>query len=308
MTRVTNLMHQQVLLNAFLDTQSKYAKTEEQISTGKVGDQFKDMAPDTGVLMSAKRTQAQTIAYEDTAKSLSQQLSLQDLHLNAIADSTKQLRQTLTEAVANDAGITVMEQLEGVFTQAVAMLNSKVDGRYIYGGTRTDTAPVNVSTIDDLQAAASIASVFENNSTKASVKIDAGETIEYGFLASDIATDLFQSIKDIADYNDGPNGPFSTPLTDVQRQFLESEIGDVINAYEGINLQVAQNGLKQNSVDAALERHETAKSVLAEFISNIEDVDLAEAVTQLNSLEVASQASAQVLSDVNQLSLLNFLE
>jgi flagellar hook-associated protein 3 FlgL len=155
--------------------------------------------------------------------------------------------------------------------------------------------------------APSVADVFENNDIKTAARVDDSQVIEYGVLASEAGQALFQAIRDIAAFNAGPSGPIAGTLTQAQRDFLTGQIQAVITAHEGINLETAKNGLKQNEVDTALERHETSKIVIKSFISDIEDVDLAEAVSRLNRTQVAAQASARVLSEVNQLTLLNFL-
>jgi len=43
------------------------------------------------------------------------------------------------------------------------------------------------------------------------------------------------------------------------------------------------------------------------FVSNIEDVDMAQAIAQLNQNQVALQAAFQIMSTLNRLSLLNYL-
>jgi flagellar hook-associated protein 3 FlgL len=46
----------------------------------------------------------------------------------------------------------------------------------------------------------------------------------------------------------------------------------------------------------------------AKFIGDIEDVNLAEAITRLNQDQVAVEAAGRMIAQLDQLSLLNFLE
>ena len=305
--RVANLTQHQFLLNEFMKVQKRMADTQEQISTGKVGDQFKDISEDAGVLLAAKRAEARTQGYMDAATELASRLQLQDVQITTLADHANDLRQGVTEALANNKGLAFMERVDGIFRMAVNILNARVDGRYVYGGTRTDVPPVNVETLKDLAAAPTVASVFDNSQTKTSMQIDDGETMEFGVLASDLGTQLFTSIRNIAQFNAGPNGPFGDDLTAAQRSFLEGELQNIITAADGLNLEAAKNGVHQNEVSDALERHDASKVVLKSMISDIEDVDMAEAITRLNQTQVAAQATAKMLAELNQLTLLNFL-
>jgi flagellar hook-associated protein 3 FlgL len=201
-----------------------------------------------------------------------------------------------------------MERVDGIFRMAVNILNSRIDGRYIYGGTRTDVPPVNVDTLAELLAAPAVADVFDNNQTKPAMQIDEGETMEFGVLASDLGTQLFTAIRNIAQFHAGAGGPFDDDLTAAQRTFLEGELPNIIAAAEGLTLEAAKNGVHQNEVTDALERHDASKVVIKSMISDIEDVDMAEAITRLNQNQVAAQATAKLLAELNQLTLLNFLE
>ncbi len=48
-------------------------------------------------------------------------------------------------------------------------------------------------------------------------------------------------------------------------------------------------------------------SYFTKFIGDIEDADLATAVSKLNDDQVAIQASGKMIASLNQLSLLNFM-
>ena len=73
-----------------------------------------------------------------------------------------------------------------------------------------------------------------------------------------------------------------------------------------MNSQV-ENGVRQNRLDSVLQQHETTGNVVTGVISDIEDVDMASAVTKLNGDQTALQASYKVMAQLSQLSLLNFL-
>jgi flagellar hook-associated protein 3 FlgL len=103
------------------------------------------------------------------------------------------------------------------------------------------------------------------------------------------------------------DGPFSGTTTPAQQSFLESTIPTAIDAQHGVNAQAAANGMHFQMVDQATEQLKATSVIYKGFVSNIEDVDMAQAIAQLNQNQVALQAAYQVTSTLNRLSLLDYL-
>jgi flagellar hook-associated protein 3 FlgL len=187
------------------------------------------------------------------------------------------------------------------------VLNTQVNGVHLFGGTKTDQAPVTAQQLSDLTAVPSAANVFVNNQQSRSVEIDTGQTLKYSFLADQVGGPLMDTLKQIADFNAGPNGPFGATLTDVQKSFLQTQIQNLQTITENLNQVVASNGQLQNTVDDANVRHEKTATNVKGFISDIEDADVAQAVTNLNQDQLIMQASAKLISDLKDNSLLNYI-
>jgi len=180
-------------------------------------------------------------------------------------------------------------------------------GVRLFGGLRSDTAPVTVSTISGLQGLASVSDAFQNSQVKPAARVDDSVTMEFGLLADQVGQSSLQVIRDLADFNSGPNGPLDGPLTATQRSFLESEL-PVIDAAIGNLLQTSTiNGERLKRLDTVQNRTEADITFLSKFISDIEDVDMAEAVLNLRSNQQALQASFSSLGTLFKLSLLDFI-
>jgi len=295
----------QLLLSQYQNIQSSMAKTQQQISSGKVGTQYADVQDQSGVLAAAKSKAAGIADYTASVKNVVNRLNLYDTQLQGMSDLTANLRQALGEALATGSGTGFMEQVQALYAEAVNTLNTQVDGKYIYGGSRTDTPPVNAPTLDDLVAAPSVAAVFDNTTLKQTDRLDDNETVETGIDASDLATNLFQMFKDIATANAGT--PFGTKLDQAQTTFLSTQNAAVPAIQSGIDVAAAQNAAHYKQASDALDRHETMTAYFTKFIGDIEDADLPTAIAKLNQDQVAVQASARMIASLNQLSLLNFL-
>lgn len=308
MTRVTNLLQSQLMLAQLQRTQAQSFQTERQIATGKVAEYFKDLAQDTGTLMSAKALQERTSQYQGTIQFMIGRLDIQNVHLEEVSGAADDLRQTVLEAVSTNKGMGLMDQVEIIFDSVVGVLNTKVDGKYIYGGTRTDVPPVNIDDISQLIAAASVDDVFDNNDLKQSNRIDDNVVIEHSFLANDIARDLFDAIKTIAEYDASMvTGPFAADLTPAQAAFLQSEVAGLATIFEDLTQVVAQNGRIHERVMSMVERHDAMELYVGGFIADIEEVDLNEAVVRLNRDQLATEATIRMISSLSDLTLLDFI-
>lgn len=307
MTRVGSLAQSQALLAELTKANERTFKTQLQISTGKEAQQYREMPSQTGALLSAKRVQTRTEQYISASKELTNKLDQQNVVLEQVAGTAQDLRQSILDGVSLNSGAALMEQVESAFRNALSALNSKFDGKYIFAGSRSDTAPVNIDQLSDLSSVASVATIFDNDQQRQSVEIEPGHNLDYNFLADEVGTDLMDSLKRIADYNAGPNGPFGQSLTTAQRDFLISEANNLVAVTQGLNNVVARNGQYSNELDAASARHEDTSVFIKGFISDIEDVDMAQAVTNLNQDQLATEATAKLLSNLQKMSLLDFI-
>lgn len=307
MTRITDYNQNINMTSYLMRSAEQQAEIEEQIASGKKVSSFADIPGDTGVLMSAKRVEANLAQYTRTSNEILNRLGLQDIQMREMEAISDEIRQLVTQTIATDSALNFHDELDGLFQRLVALMNSTVDGQYIYSGTRTDTPPVNIRTLDDLAALASVNDAFDNNTLKRSINIDDTENIEFGFLASDMATDLFQKIKDIKAYHDGGGGPFQGSLTETQRIYLESTITGLIDAANTMTGFTSSNGRVIRQVESALVRHEEAETFVKTFIGNIEDADLADAVSRLTMNQLQSEATARVVAQLTRISLLDFI-
>lgn len=295
----------QALLSQYQGIQTRMADTQQQISSGKVGTQYSDVKDQASVLAAAKSKAAGVESFTAVSKDVVNRLDLYDVQLQGLSDISAQLRDAIGDAMAMNSGTGFMEKVRSLYEEALNVLNTQVAGKYIYGGSRTDVAPVNAKSLDDLVAAPTVADVFENTTLKQVDRLDENETIQTGIVASEVATNLFQMFKDIGASHAG--APFGTTLSQAQFSFLGAENTAVPAIQNGIDVIAAQNGARHAQASNALERHQAMGDYFTKFIGDIEDADLPTAIARLNADQVAAQASGRMIASLNQLSLLNFL-
>jgi flagellar hook-associated protein 3 FlgL len=307
MDRVATFMQSQTMLGSLLRTQRNLFDAQTEVSTGKKINEFSDSPSQLGGLMAARNAASQAADYEASAKSVMQRLDLQDVHLGELADVASQLRQDVFDAIGNADGMTLRAKLKDALDRAVSMLNTQSDGKYIYGGTRQDVPPVVAKTLEDLAALPGAAGAFQNNAVAASAKVDTDQSIVFGQLADVLGAPLFDIIRQIAAFDSGPSGPLDGPLEETQIDFLSSLLAPLDTVSKGLIGKQAENGLASKTAESAAERHADAQVTYKTLVADIEEVDMAEAITRLNNAQIAMEASAKTFTAVQQLSLLDYL-
>lgn len=305
--RIGSAANTQVMLAQIQKAELALDLSNRQVATGKVATTYAGYGDKTAIMESARSAAARADANVETAKQAVARLDLQDAQLTQMTELMSDVRQAITKAAADQDATSLMDQLEGYFSQAVQILNSKDANGYIYAGELNQTAPVTVGTLADLAALPSVAQAFANGTVKSSVRVGEMQTVQVGLLASDLGTELFGLFRQFSQFNTGVDGPFEAKTTPAQQSFLESSIQDAANVSSGVNREAAGNGIRYQMVQDTLDRLTSTSTVYKGFVSNIEDVDITEALARLNQNQVALQAAFQVTSTLNRLSLLDFL-
>jgi len=306
--RVATNTQAQTLISQIMQAQTTLDNTQNQVASGKVSTTYAGIGDKTAALEAAQSASDRTTAYQAATQLALNQTNLQDTQLTSLSDLANQWRSDVTAAVGNGDASTLMTEAQSVYQQAAQILNSQdANGNYLYGGDKNDTPPVTASTLSDLQALPSASAAFANGTVKSAVQVGDGETVQVGVLASDVGTQLLQSLKDVADFNAGPNGNFGSTVTTAQSTFLSGAIASATNAATSVNTAAAANGDVYNQLQDASSTQTSMSTLYQGFVSDIQDVDMGTAVTNLNQNQVALQAALQVTAQLNQVSLLNYL-
>jgi flagellar hook-associated protein 3 FlgL len=303
---VSTVAQSQYMLSRIQQDETALQNTQSQVATGFVSTTYGGIGNQTAALESAQTQGSLANGYVATAQLASNQVNLQDAQLSQLSSLASQLQQDVTTAVANNNGGTLMSQAQNIFEQAVQILNSQdANGNYIYSGGKANTAPVTATTMAQLMALPSASQAFANGTQKASVQVGANETVQVGVLASDVGTQLMQSLQDIANSNAGSN--FGTQLTSTQSTFLSGEIVNAQTAAQTINDASGSNGEVYQQLQSAVTSQQSMSTLYQGFASDIQNVDMATASTNLSENQTALQAALEVTAQMGQLSLLNYL-
>ncbi len=308
MSRVSTTGNYQSALLDLMASQQRQADASQRVSTQKVATDMTGFGRGAETLTALKGAASRVQGFLDTGEVVAARLGAQDLALNQMIDGVGGAREAIGNVLSSDSAGTLMLELEGYFQSVSNGLNARHQGGYLFAGADTTNPPVSVGTLGELAAAASVASVFGNDTIKPVSRVAENTSVETGYLANELGTDIFQIFRDIKAYHDNlATGPLTGKPTGAQKAFLTAQLSR-LDAARGATIDVAsRNGSLQKRIDQMAVSHTAQITSLNDLVSDRTDADLAQAITDLQLAQVAVQASAQVVSQLREVTLLNYL-
>ncbi|NVJ96849.1 MAG: hypothetical protein HWE25_01785 [Alphaproteobacteria bacterium] len=307
MVRISSFGQQQLLIRSIMQNQQEVFEGQRQISTGKKTDEYRGLAGETGTVLGSRSFKARVETYQQTIDTIRGKLDANDVQIEGILDAMDKMKEMIQTTLANGQAEGFSEMLEQTYKFVSNSLNTNIDGTYLFSGAKTGTEPVNVNSLVDLDGLASVSDAFDNGSVAFEAKIADGVELEFGLLASDLGEGIFQELLDMYQFDQGGSGPLQGELTQTQFDFLQAQLQTMETAIDDVRQIHVTNGLAFERLEVVDEQHTDTIVFLEKFIADIEDVDIAEAVTKLNNDQVALEASYRSISSLSQLSLLKFL-
>lgn len=308
MTRVATYGNYQSALLDLMSAQTRAANAQERVATQKVATDLTGFGRQSETLTALKGSQSRIQGFLDTGAAVTARLTTQDLALGQIKDAVTGAREAIGNAFAAESGGALMLELEGHFQAARGGLNMRHQGGYLFSGASISIAPVEAASLSELQAAPDVASVFSNDTLRMASRVAEGTTLETGFLADEVGTDILSILRDIQTYHTtAGQGPLDGRLSETQKQFLNEQLVRLEQAGRSVVDKAARTGSLANQVDNITKGHEAQKISLDALLADRTDADMAAAITDLELSQVAIQASAQVISQLREVSLLNYL-
>lgn len=299
---------QRLLINRVLNDlsiqQRRILKLQEELSTGQVVNRPSDDSLATRRAIDARAEIAKNEQYITNISNLVPGLIETDSSLQTTIDVIQRAQELTLQGASGTNGDLQREEIAIEVNQLLEALlvesNRESNGRFIFGGTVTQTKPF-VETRDANGEISAITNV--GNSEIRNIEIQEGIRVagnEPGSLvftsAGTSGADIFQTLIDIRDnLRAGDLNALQTRLT---------ELG---TAQDQVLISTARVGATQNRVERVEANLEDINLQLLEVIADNIDADFAETIVELNAQSNALQASLDASARVIQPSLLNFL-
>ena len=306
-SRVSTIGQQQLLISGVQENQARVFENQRQLTTGRETDEFRGLAGRTGTVLGSRSFLSRVETFQQTIGTIRGRVDANDVQIGGIISSVESLQDSILATLANNTAEGFSEILDQTFLFVSSALNSNTDGTFQFSGASTGTPPVNVDNLADLAALPSTADAFDNSDVAFQARIADGVDVEFGVLANELGEEVFDVFVDLFNFDNGPQGPLQGELTPDQFSFLQDQVTALNDALVGLRQIEVDNGLVFERLDVIEAQHADTAVFLETFISSQEDVDLAEVVTELNSNQLALEASFQAIASLSSLTLLNFI-
>ena len=265
------------------------------VSTGKRIHQLRDDPIGVAQVLSLNSNLSNLVQLKRNTATGKTWLDTGEAALRTVSDiitESKTIAIAMSSATANsDTRRASAEEIRGYILQIESLANTRVQGQYIFSGTKTDTQAFTL----DSQQNPSMAT-YAGNNTAFAIKSGKDTTIEVGQDGDALFSNLFVSLIDL--YNKLNNNDSSG---------IGNAISNLDSDFDTINNAVADIGAK----GARLETQERIIVDLnlsyTENKAQIEDADIVDAITKLQATELAYQAALNSASKLMKLSLADFL-
>ena len=307
-SRVTTPGNYSAVLANILAAQKRQMEAGDRVATQRNGTNLKAYAKNAEILTAMRSVQSRLGVYQEQNNIISDKLETQDSGITRVADAAQQVRQVMAEAIATGRADTLIEDIQAQMSNAVEGMNARYGGKYVFAGGQVDTKPVTVQTLADLTAGPPIASFFQNDQFKVQAKLDESTSVTTGVLADELGVNMMTAFKTFETFNQGVGGPFSGPLTNAQKTFLEGQLA----SWEAIRVDVtniaAHNGNIQRRLETVATDLTKRQNSLAGMLADITDADMGAAASALQQAQLSVQSAAYVFQALQQSSLLNILK
>jgi flagellar hook-associated protein 3 FlgL len=289
--RVTTGMAQRHVLTDLRRVQERLASAQSQVSSGKRIEKPSDDPLGAERAMRLNDQLESTSAYRTAVDESRSWLDATDTALGSLGDIVQRARE-LTLQAANGATTpagrqSIKLEIDQLAEQAKTALNGAFDGRHLFSGTATDTAPYSTATAD----------AYQGDSAAVVRQIGPGVSVQVNVTGDDVLSGLLPTLRTLSAHLQA-NDVASLQTTDLKA---------LDTGFDTLTAKRAQVGAITNRVDAAGQRLDDVFDVTTAFLSKTQDADLPKALTDLSAQQNALQAALRGGATLIQQSLMDFL-
>lgn len=280
---------------------------QAQIASTKVANTLQGFGSASSRILSASSMRSQTDARASVYNQIEARFGVQSSALGQVSNATQSLAQTIREAISANDGRGISTELELAFNSIVAALNETWNGQPLFAGERQNGSPIQIQSLTELANTVQPEDMFDEAERHQIIDMGDGAPIVVAGKASELSTDLFNTLRQIKHILDGAGGTLGSPMTGTYNDVLMNVAADLdFHAKTFVN-EEGRTGQLQKRFEENRTRLEARSDLLTKEIGDQTDADLAEVSVRLNTLLAQYEASAKTFAELSQLSLLKYL-
>jgi len=291
--RITNNILTRASLGHVQSNLQPIARLQAQVSTGlRIQKPSDDPAAAAGVMRASGSIRALD-QYRRNVDAAGSRLTAEESSLSQLGDALTRARElaisqdsSLADDGTNDAARAEVSELIGLVS---GLANTRHGDEYLFGGTQSLTAPV-------ADEAAPLATPLPTGSRR--TEVSAGRFVETAHDARTVFGDTGAL---------SALGDLKTALASHDRAGIASAVSTLDAAFSRVQALVGENGARSTQLEITTTNLNALDVTLQTFRSDLQEVDLEKAMTELVSRQTSYQSAMIATSKVLSLNLSDYL-
>jgi flagellar hook-associated protein 3 FlgL len=300
-TRITNSMISNRVLQDIQDVSTRLSNTQLKLASGKEISKPSDNPYGTSRALALSSSLEDTQQYERNVNEASSWTSLTDTALGSINGAAQRARELLVQAGNGTYDTTQRSSMADEIDQLVAEMkgdaNAQESGRYIFSGTKTNTAPYAVNGADTYTGDSG--SVYRQIGPNVSLQVNTlGSTV----LGNGVSGDggLLGVLRDVAAHMRSGTTAAGDALRTTDLQALDASM-------DTLSQTRAVVGATTNRLTTAASRLSEIEQNTTSLLSDTQDADMAQTMIDFSTQQSVYQSALHAGAKIVQSSLLDFL-
>jgi len=288
--------------------QSDLAHTQAQVSAGKQVISPSDAPDQAAAIQRLKSVLNHQDSYLKALTTVKARLEGEDSNLQSVSDMLIRAKELAVQSAndtlnpANRKALAV--ELKGLRDQMLSLANSRdTNGNYLFGGSRVKQVPFAQDAIGQV--------TYKGDQTRMQVRVGEQRTIPLNRSGAETFVPLVRTDasgqKSTRDFF-GVMDYLIAGVTSSNRTAMQRGVGEMDNLLDGVSLARANVGTDLNVIEQQTQAIDETKLTLKTTLSNVEDLDMAQAITQMNKQMLSLEASQSSFAKITQLNLFNFIK
>lgn len=296
--RVTSKMLADTTLRNLNTIMARLEHLQDQITSGR---RVRRPSDDPAAVVSALTFRSSIDETEQYIRNINNGVSwlgVTDTQLGSLNDALTRAKELAiqggSDTVPSQARRDIAEEVAQLLEHAIQVGNSTYAGYYLFSGAKTTTAPFSPVRPGPNQWPTSVDYTGDQGQILRGIGV--GVDMAVNTPGDAVFAPAFTALINLRD-----------ALSNNDASGINAALAQIDNAFDSVLSARAQGGAKINRLENAKTRHEDVKINLTELLSQVQDLDLAEAVTALSMEEMVYRAALAASGRALQPTLLDFL-
>ena len=287
--------------------QNKLSTAQAQMSQGKQVIAPSDAPDQAAVITRFKGVIQKHEGYLNTLNGANARYQAEETALGNVNDSLIRMRELSIQAANDTVGPADRQalamEMSGLRDQIMSLANTQDEsGSYLFAGSRVGEPAFGTNAQGEF--------VYQGDQSRINVLVGDQRTIQLNRPGADAFTRAVREDADGKSYGVSFFQAMDDLINAVKnsdRDGMNRGVGELDKLQTGIGLSLAQIGTDMNVVESQQTVIDETVLRLKSLLSEVEDLDYAEAITKMNKDMLALEAAQSSFSKITQLNLFNYI-